>query len=122
MFDMSGRSKLKLSSVDNPLHAALQSFQAALTPEENDQLRAYNESPDANAVIKFIVEVDRANEKRRSRCISSRLFNFLESVQQFSAVVDTFVSSHPSVAALVWGSIRFTIVVCAYVPLKTLSC
>lgn len=56
-------------------------------------------------------EIDDANAKQRHNCVGVRLFTFLESVQQFSSVVDTFVSSNPSIAALVWGSIKFTFLV-----------
>ncbi len=52
------------------------------------------------------------NATRRSRCVSSRLFGILQSVQDFSTIADTFVSSHPEIAALVWGTVKFTILVC----------
>jgi hypothetical protein len=67
--------------------------------------------PDATAVIILTAEIDNQNAKRRSRGVATRLFGFLESVQQFSSVVDTFVSSNPSIAALVWGSVRFALLV-----------
>jgi hypothetical protein len=82
-----------------------------LTPEQRARLQALNAVPDAAAVITFTKEVDDENAKRRSRCVASRLCGVLESVQQFSSIVGTFVSSHPEVAALVWGSVKFALLV-----------
>lgn len=67
--------------------------------------------PDAAAVIKFTEELDSENAKRRTRCVATRMFTILESVQQFSAIVDTFVSSNPKIAALVWGSVKLALLV-----------
>ena len=35
----------------------------------------------------------------------------LQSIQQFSSVVDTFVQANSGIAALVWGSVKFTMLV-----------
>lgn len=43
--------------------------------------------------------------------MASRLQNTLQFIQQFSGVVDTFVSADPSTAALAWGGVKFTILV-----------
>lgn len=43
--------------------------------------------------------------------MASRMQKTLQFIQQFSGVVDTFVSSDPSTAALAWGSIKVTILV-----------
>ncbi|KAF2725462.1 hypothetical protein K431DRAFT_215605 [Polychaeton citri CBS 116435] len=50
--------------------------------------------------------LDAANAQRSGRCVATRVSILLESVQQFSGVVGTFVSSHPAIAALVWGSVQ----------------
>ena len=92
------------SRTSDELEDALQQFQ-------QDQLKAINAIPDTGAVISFTAELDHRNAKRRSRGVATRLHRFLESIQQFSAIVDTFVSSKPSVAALVWGSIKFALLV-----------
>jgi len=68
-------------------------------------------SPETNAVLLFTAQVDQANASRRSRCVASRIHGFLGYVLQFSGVVDTFVSSNPATAALVWGGIRVFILV-----------
>lgn len=104
-------TKVKLTAlylrVDAPLQAALKEFQAILDPTQKAELLALNQIPDANAVITFTAQVDEENAKRKQCCVASRLWAVLESIQQFSGVVDTLVSSHPTIAALVWGSIRF---------------
>jgi len=91
------------------LVAAVREFQDILTPTQNAQLLAHTTKPDTIAILTFTAEVDRVNAHRRSRCVSSRLFGILQSVQDFSTIVETFVSSHPDIAALVWGTLKFTI-------------
>lgn len=93
------------------LEDALQEFQQILSGEQRDQLKAIDAIPDAAAVICFTTELDHGNAQRRSRGVATRLHRFLESIQQFSAIVDTFVSSKPNVAALVWGSVKFALLV-----------
>ncbi|KAI9766767.1 MAG: hypothetical protein M1839_004771 [Geoglossum umbratile] len=102
---------LKSLSVDQPLRSALRDFQDILSPDQKRDLLAQATVSDAAAVIILTAEIDRENAKRRSRGVATRLFSFLESVQQFSTIVDTFVSSNPSIAALVWGSVKFVILV-----------
>ncbi|KAH0537546.1 hypothetical protein FGG08_005681, partial [Glutinoglossum americanum] len=97
------------TSVALPLRNALSDFQSALTPEQRARLQALNTVPDTAAVITFTREVDDENAKRRSRCVASRLCGVLQSVQQFSSIVETFITSHPEIAALVWGSIKFAL-------------
>jgi hypothetical protein len=82
-----------------------------LTPEQRARLQALNTIPDTAAVITFTKEVDDENAKRRSRCVASRLCGVFESVQQFSSIADTFTSTHPEIAALIWGSVKFTLLV-----------
>lgn len=89
--------------------AALNEFQAVLTPEQKVQFLAQSGKPDATSVITFMTKIDNENATRRQRGVSSRLFGVLESIRGFSNIVDTFVSSHPNVAALVWGSVKFVI-------------
>ena len=105
------RTMLKSLSIDEPLRLALRDFQDILSPGQKRDLLAQATVPDAAAVFIFTAGIDRENAKRRSRGVATRLFGFLESVQQFSSIVDTFVSSNPSIAALVWGSVKFAILV-----------
>ena len=92
------------------LNVALQDFEAILTAEEKVRFTA-SQAPDSNAAVKLAIEIDHDNASRRGRCLGTRLVRFLESVQQFSDVVGTFVSSDPQVAALVWGGVKLTLLV-----------
>ncbi|KAI9770983.1 MAG: hypothetical protein M1840_002687 [Geoglossum simile] len=98
------------NSIDEPLRSALRDFQDVLSPDQKKMFLAQATTvPDAAAVFILTAEIDRENAKRRSRGVATRLFSILESVQKFSTIVDTFVSSNPSIAALVWGSMKFAI-------------
>jgi len=102
---------LTLRSVVDNLNDALDQFQSTLSQDQKTHLQNISSIPDANAVITFTMRLDSDNAKRKSRCVASRLHTLLESVQQFSVIVDTFVSSDPRVAALVWGSIKLALLV-----------
>ncbi|KAL8736998.1 MAG: hypothetical protein Q9181_002122 [Wetmoreana brouardii] len=87
------------------LAQALDDYGKILSDEERRQL--YDQGPpDAMAAINFTTLLDRDRSNRSRQCMGPRLITFLESVQQFSGVVDTFVSSHPELAALVWGGVK----------------
>ena len=87
-------------------------FKDALTPHQRARLQAYQVFPGPDTVMKLTAEVDAQQAQSRQRCVGTRLQYFLDSIQQFSSVVDAFVSSNPGTAALVWGSIKFAILVC----------
>ena len=95
----------------DPIAAAVNDFQDVLNPAQKAELLAVHgvSVPDAQAVLAFTAQVDRSNERRNSRCVASRLQGTLQSLQQFTSVIGTFVSSNPALAALVWGSVRLTI-------------
>jgi hypothetical protein len=83
-----------------------------LSPAQKLLLLEDSSKPDATSILKFTAEIDSVNAHRRSRCVSSRLFGMLQSIQDFSTIADTFISAHPDIAALVWGTVKFTILVC----------
>ncbi|KAG2160451.1 hypothetical protein JADG_000190 [Aureobasidium aubasidani] len=85
------------------LDDALKSFENSLDPEQKIKLQTIKAVPDAHDVAKFTHQLDQENAKRQSRCVAARISPLLESVQQFSKVVETFVSSNPQIAALVSG-------------------
>ena len=93
------------------LQVALQGFEAVLTPSQRLQLRNSHPVPDAAAVTAFTQTLDAENANQQRRCVATRLHPLLESVQKFTTIVDTFVSSHPDIAALVWGSLKLALVV-----------
>lgn len=100
-------------SVTKSLELALSDFGSVLTDDERKELQQIKEVPDASAALIFTAELDASNQTRRGRSIGARAFSMLQSVQQFSAIVGTFVSSHPDVAALVWGSVKLTVLIAA---------
>lgn len=63
------------------------------------------------AVLTFTAEIDQQNAQRRVRGVASRLYGVLESVRQFTSIIDTYVQAYPQVAALVWGSLKITLLV-----------
>lgn len=103
------------------LAQALNDYEKILSTEERLQLHAQG-APDATAAIRFTTVIDRECSNRRRQCMGPRLITFLESVQQFSGVVDTFVSSHPQFAALVWGGVKLTLLVTTSHTLLSRAC
>lgn len=95
---------------DESLRWALHDFQDILSPEQK-HIFAQSKVPDARAVCILTTEIDRENAKRKSRGVAARISSFLESIQQFSFIVDTFIQSNPKIAALVWGSVKIALLV-----------
>ncbi|KAJ5540017.1 hypothetical protein N7513_008349 [Penicillium frequentans] len=91
------------------LQQALDAFEEALTGEEKQQYHSNQSVPGVLNVIQFVANVDAQNNSTERRCVAPRLLTFLEAMQQFSGVVDTFVSSNPPIAALVWGGVKTAI-------------
>ena len=92
------------------LTQALHDYEKILSGEDRSQLHSQT-LPDATAAINLTTHIDRECSSRRSQCLGPRLITFLESIQQFSQVVDMFVSSHPQIAALVWGGVKLALLV-----------
>ena len=91
---------------------ALRDLQSALTAQQRADLAALRSVPNANAVVAFTAALDQKHAKaRKSRCVANRLCTILQSVQQYSTILDTFSQSHADTAALVWGSVKFTLLV-----------
>ncbi|KAH6871431.1 hypothetical protein B0T10DRAFT_591185 [Thelonectria olida] len=94
------------------LETAVARFQARLKDDERKRFQSLKSTPhDTQAVILFTAELDRVDSNRRGRSIASRLSSFLQTIQQFFPAVDTFVSSNPDLAALIWGSVKLTFLV-----------
>ncbi len=90
------------------LKEAVDDFQRILTEDQRTALKNIKSIPDADAVLVFTAQLD-SSQHRRGRSIATRLHSVLQSVREFSAVIDTFVSSNPEIAALIWGSVKLTI-------------
>ena len=91
------------------LKQALADFGDILTEEQKRQFQANSTKPDVSSVIAFVGEVDANNSSSTRRCVAPRLYTFLDALQQFSRVVETFVSSNPAIAALIWGGVKTAI-------------
>jgi hypothetical protein len=98
-------------SVTKSLEIALSEFGSVLTDDERKQLQQVKGVPDASAALVFTAKLDASNSTRRGKSIGARAYSMLQSIQQFSVIVDTFVSANPNIAALVWGSVKLTILV-----------
>ncbi|KAF5571100.1 NACHT domain-containing protein [Fusarium pseudoanthophilum] len=96
---------------DQILQNAINSFRAVLTPEQLSEFECIQSVPDTDAVLVFTAELDLQRQKKKGKSIASRLFPFLQAVHNFAAVIDTLVSSNPTIAALVWGSVKMTMMI-----------
>ncbi|KAJ6021096.1 hypothetical protein N7540_006600 [Penicillium herquei] len=94
---------------------ALKRFQDVLSPEQKKEFKSVSAVPDAAEVLFFVAKLDAENGSKTRRSISPRLCTFLSATQQFAGAVETFVSSNPTIAALVWGGIKTAIVVASNV-------
>ena len=75
----------------------------------------------AQDVVDLLSEIDKENSARRSRVWAQRVRGILDSVQQYCSIVDTFVQANPAIASLVWGSVKFVILVISYNSLITVD-
>lgn len=66
---------------------------------------------EAQSIITFTAELDRLDSNRRGKSVASRLATFLQAIQQFTPVVDTYIQSNPDLSSLIWGSLKLTFIV-----------
>jgi hypothetical protein len=105
---------------ETQLAEALRDYETILSDEDKNELHRHG-LPDAMSAINLTTLIDRKCSSDRSQCLGPRLITFLESIQQFSQVVDTLVSSHPEFAALVWGGVKLALLVLLPPGLCTVS-
>lgn len=96
---------------DQILQNAIDSFRTVLTPEQLAEFDCIQSVPETDAVLVFTAELDLRRQNKKGKSIASRLFPVLQAVHSFTAIIDTFVSSNPTIAALVWGSVKMTMTV-----------
>lgn len=119
----SAQISLQRPSTGTPeLQVALDSFKTSLNDQQRQELDSLSAHPDAAAVLQFTTLLDEKNAARRSRCIAARVHTVLACIQQFTTVVDTFVSSNPNIAALLWGSVKLTLLVSLFNQPAKFSC
>ncbi|KAK8014806.1 hypothetical protein PG990_008102 [Apiospora arundinis] len=87
------------------LQDATQEFQSVLDDDQRQELLKIKQDPvpDAEAILVFTARLDSINQHRKGQSFGSRLHKFLSSIRDFCGVIDTYVSAHPEIAALVWA-------------------
>ncbi|KAI0517855.1 hypothetical protein F5B22DRAFT_635706 [Xylaria bambusicola] len=93
------------------LRDAISEFSNVLNENQRTELNQLAPVPDTDAILVFTAQLDSSSRDRKGRSFASRLHTTLLAVRNFCTVVDVFVSSHPEIAALVWGSVRLTMLV-----------
>lgn len=100
------------SAAIKDLESTVARFQAILTDDDRFRLQGLKASShDAQSVIIFTAELDGLDTNRRGKSIATRLSSFLQMIEQYTKVVDTYISSNPNIAALIWASVRLTFLV-----------
>ena len=89
------------------MKVAIELFQDNLPLGQRDQFRAIG-TPTVVNIVSLTEEVNKKDLSRKSRVWAQRTRGILESVQQYS---DTFVQANPPISALVWGSVKFVILI-----------
>ncbi len=84
-------------------------FLASLPPDQRDKLSECESTDDMIAEIRAL-EIIKQRKAVGKTCINV-VQQLGDRLKPFFQVVDTFVSSNPNVAALVWGSLRFVFLV-----------
>ncbi|KAJ5261119.1 hypothetical protein N7478_011714 [Penicillium angulare] len=105
------RQQLEVDDPTECLNRALTKFQDVLTTEEKQKLQTITAVPDAGGVAFFVAQLDAEKAIKTRRSVAPRLCTFLSATQQFAGAVETFISSNPKVAALIWGGIKTAITV-----------
>ncbi|ENH62173.1 hypothetical protein FOC1_g10015135 [Fusarium oxysporum f. sp. cubense race 1] len=91
------------------LERTVAGFQAILTDEDRKKLQQLKAtSHDSQSIITFTAELDLLDKNRRGKSVASRLASFLQTIEQFTPIVDTYIQSNPDIAGIIWGSIKLT--------------
>ncbi|KAF3210727.1 hypothetical protein TWF191_011108 [Orbilia oligospora] len=105
------------------LEKSIENFKLSLKPEDHNTLKNYPD-PSAEDIASFVKDLDaklQGKQKRRRTLQSSPFTTFIRSMQQFSSIVDTCVQSNPEIAALVWGGMKFVLLVRKHVFTPSMS-
>lgn len=94
-----------IHSGHDKLQEAIGEFKELLSAQERSELE--QGEPPFNA----IEITDALNRPKKTAKLVRRCGPFIQSVQQFSGVVDTMIQHDPVVSSLVWGSIKFLFLV-----------
>ena len=103
------------------LAQAISEYEAILNDSQKAKFRTYrqNAPPDAADVIRLTAEIDRDGSRRSRQCVGPRLTNVLQTVQQFSTLVDLVIGgSQNLIAAAVWGVLKMSLQVCLIISVS----
>lgn len=91
------------------LKAALDEFRQNLSSEQKNEFEsATNQVPPPKASVLLLNEITEKSSTRKRHVLANRMRGVLESVHQYSTIVDTAASVHP-IAALVWLPLKIVI-------------
>ncbi|KAF3911728.1 hypothetical protein AA313_de0205088 [Arthrobotrys entomopaga] len=92
------------------LEEAISNFKNSLKPEDKQSLSRIP-NPNAEDVVKLVtdVEVKLQKKQKRRKLQDSYFMDFIKSLQQFSSIIDVTVQSNPEIASLVWGGVKFVL-------------
>ncbi|KAL5588270.1 hypothetical protein FOBRF1_014798 [Fusarium oxysporum] len=103
------RSQVDSSDAVKELETAIARFQAILIDDDRKKLQELKTtSHDSQSIILFTAELDRLDRNRRGKSVATRLSSFLQMIEQYTPIIDTYIQSKPDISALVWGSIKLT--------------
>ncbi|CAJ0550061.1 Ff.00g099910.m01.CDS01 [Fusarium sp. VM40] len=103
------RSQVDSSDGVKELETAIARFQAILDDDDRKKLQQLKTtSHDSQSIVLFTAELDRLDQNRRGKSVATRLSSFLQIIEQYTPIIDTFIQSNPDITALIWGSIKLT--------------
>lgn len=106
------RSQVDSSDGVKELETAIARFQAILDDDDRKKLQQLKTtSHDPQSIVLFTAELDRLDRNRRGKSVATRLSSFLQIIEQYTPIIDTFIQSNPDITALIWGSIKLTFTV-----------
>ncbi|KAG5661908.1 hypothetical protein KAF25_004147 [Fusarium avenaceum] len=103
------RSQVDSSDGVKELETAIARFQAILDDDDRKKLQELRTtSHDSQSIVLFTAELDMLDQSRRGKSVATRLSLFLQIIEQYTPIIDTFIQSNPDITALIWGSIKLT--------------
>ena len=96
------------------LAQAISEYEAVLDDDQKSMFRRYRRDspPVAADVVGLTSQVDMDEKRRRftRQCVGTRLTNILQSVQQFSTLVDTVIGGAQNLlASAIWGVLKMSL-------------
>jgi hypothetical protein len=75
--------------------------------------RSFSLGATPDDILQEITKYDQEHQASRGRRYAARFAAVVNGFQTYFDAVDTLVSSHPEVAALIWGGLKFVVQVCS---------